>query len=155
MAYMVRHGKLCMKTQNISRLKYVHAHVCVCVLCVWMPYHTRRYARIRSNTYLNEGRGQAIGSMGAGLCYTSPRYLLCVPVCVCVCGGGSGDEFEKCIVVMSVSPRTRYTGSSALVALVVAEVSCVVMHLPFLLLPANVCVYDFEYICVLTHTLAS
>jgi len=35
---------------------------------------------------------------------------------------------------------------------VVAEVSCVVMHLPFLLLPANVCVYDVEYMCALMHT---
>jgi len=92
-----------MRIQNISRLKYVHAHMCVCVLCVWMemhdisrlkyvcahvcvyvlcvwmkrtqyqhqPYHTRRYTRTPSHTYLNEGRG-VIGSIEAGLCYTFP-----------------------------------------------------------------------------------
>jgi len=38
------------------------------------------------------------------------------------------------------------------VAVVVVEVSCVIMHLPFLLLPQNEFVYDVEYMDWFTHT---
>jgi len=53
-----------------------------------VPSHTLTYARMHSHVYLTAGRGQGIGSIEAGLCYTSPRYLLCVCLCACVCVGG-------------------------------------------------------------------
>jgi len=78
---------------------------------------------------------------------------LCVRACVRACvWGGSCDIFEACNAVMSMSPRNHYTascnsgnGSGGV------EVSYALIDLPCLPLPANVFVYDAEYIYALTH----
>ena len=67
--------------------------------------------------------------------------------------GGSCDVFEACNVVMSMSPRNRYTGScNSGDGSGGVQVSCLLIYLPCLVLPANVSVYDVEYIYALTHT---
>jgi len=66
--------------------------------------------------------------------------------------GGAGDEFKAFIITIggggqATNASLSYVQASALFApalaavLVVAEVSCVLMHLPFHLLPANVSVH--------------
>jgi len=74
-------------------------------------------------------------------------------MCVCVwLEGGAGDEFKAFIIAVggggqATNASLSYVQTSALLApalaavLVVAEVSCVLMHMPFRLLPANVSVH--------------
>ena len=74
--------------------------------------------------------------------------IRCVYLRVCVCGWGeglSGNEFKEIIKVICARPTLV---APAVAAGVVAEVSCLLMHLPFLLLSAN---WSMYHIVLNTH----
>ena len=72
----------------------------------------------------------------------SPIFAVCICVCVCMDGERSVTQrIQRNCLSPTCTPHTRYTGccTPAVVAGVVAEVPCVLTHMPFLVLSASGC----------------